>query len=138
MKKLVLILGLVFTTMVSQAQDATGVDVTVIIENVLSNEGKIVGSIHTQETFMKGPGIQNTAIEALTGEQRITFNNVTPGTFALIFLHDKNENNRMDFDANGMPKESFATSGDMVYGPPSFEASKFEVADTDLEVRIRF
>jgi uncharacterized protein (DUF2141 family) len=138
MKTVALILGLVFTTMVLQAQDTTGVDVTVIIENVLSDEGKLVGSIHTQETFMKGPGIQNTAIDAVAGEQKVTFKNVAPGTFALLFLHDKNENNRMDFEANGMPKESFATSGDMVYGPPSFEASKFEVADTDLEVRIRF
>lgn len=138
MKTVGFILGLVFTTMVSQAQDSTGVDITVIIENVLSDEGQVVGSLHTQETFMKGPGIQNTVVDAVTGEQRITFNNVAPGTFAVLFLHDKNENNRMDFDTNGMPKESFATSGDMVYGPPSFEASKFEVAETDLELRIRF
>jgi len=138
MKTVALILGLVFTTTVLQAQDATGVDVTVIIENVLSDEGKVVGSLHTQETFMKGAGIQNAVIDAVEGEQSITFKNVAPGTFALLFLHDKNENSRMDFEANGMPKESFATSGDMVYGPPSFEASKFEVADTDLEVRIRF
>lgn len=138
MKTVGLILGLAFTTMVSQAQDTTGVDITVVIENVLSNQGKVVGSLHIQETFMKGHGIQNIVVDAVTGEQSITFKNVAPGTFALLFLHDKNENNRMDFDTNGMPKESFATSGDMAYGPPSFEASKFEVADTDLEVRIRF
>jgi len=86
MKTVGLILGLVFTTMILQAQDTTGVDVTVIIENVLSDEGKLVGSIHTQETFMKGPGIQNTAIDAVAGEQSITFKNVAPGTFALLFL----------------------------------------------------
>ncbi|WP_338038982.1 hypothetical protein [Maribacter litopenaei] len=37
-----------------------------------------------------------------------------------------------------MPKESYATSGEMSFGLPSFEGSKFEVTDIDLEFRVRF
>ncbi|MFK7814666.1 MAG: DUF2141 domain-containing protein [Maribacter sp.] len=42
-------------------------------------------------------------------------------------------------EPNGMPKESYGTSGEMnIFGPPSFETSKFEVTDEDQEIRIRF
>ena len=138
MKKLGIILGIVFTSMVMNAQEENGVNVTVTIENVLSDEGQIIGSLHTVDTFMKGPGIQNKSVEASTGEVTLIFSDVAPGTFALMLMHDKNSNQRMDFEPTGMPKESYATSGEMSFGPPSFEGSKFEVTDTDLEFRVRF
>lgn len=138
MKKLGIILGIVFTSMVMNAQEENGVNVTVTIENVLSDEGQIIGSLHTADTFMKGPGIQNKSVDASTGEVTLTFSDVAPGTFALMLMHDKNSNQRMDYEPTGMPKESYATSGEMSFGPPSFEGSKFEVTDTNLEFRVRF
>ncbi len=138
MKTIALILGLVLTTVTGSAQESEGVTVTVTIENVLSDEGKVIGSLHTEQTFMKGPGIVNKEMDATKGELTLTFNNVSNGTFALMLLHDKNENNRMDFESNGMPKENYATSGETTYGPPSFNDSKFVVADKNLEFRIRF
>ena len=138
MKTIALILGLVLTTVTGSAQESEGVTVTVTIENVLSDEGKVIGSLHTEQTFMKGPGVANQQVDAAKGELTLTFENVQKGTFALMLLHDKNENNRMDFEANGMPKENYATSGETTYGPPSFADSKFEVANEDLEFRIRF
>lgn len=139
MKKLGIILGLVVTSILSiHAQEKQGVNVTVTIENVLSDEGEIIGSLHTADTFMKGPGLQNKSVDATTGEVTLTFSNVEPGTFAVMLMHDKNSNQRMDFEPTGMPKESYATTGEMSFGPPSFEGSKFEVANTDLEFRVRF
>ena len=56
-----------------------------------------------------------------------------------MVLHDENGNKRMDFESNGLPKESYGSSGnDMSMGPPSFEGSKFEITDTDKEITIRF
>jgi uncharacterized protein (DUF2141 family) len=138
MKTFTLILGLALITLTGNAQDSEGVTVTVTIENVLSDEGKVMGALHTEQTFMKGPGVVNQTMNATKGELTLTFENVQKGTFALMLLHDKNENNRMDFESNGMPKENYATSGETTYGPPSFADSKFEVAEEDLEFRIRF
>ena len=109
MKTLGLIIVLVFTSFVATAQKNVGVNITLIIENVLSNEGKILGALHSEETFMKGSGLKNEAINASKGEVTLTFSDVTPGTFAIMLLHDSNNNNRMDYEANGMPKESYAT-----------------------------
>ncbi|WP_047245005.1 DUF2141 domain-containing protein [Maribacter thermophilus] len=138
MKRLVLILVFTLATFALRAQDNKGVTVKVTIENILSDQGKVIGSLHTSETFMKGPGIMNTSVDATTGEVTLVFSDVKPGTFALMLMHDENENNRMDFESNGMPKESYATSGEMSYGPPTFESAKFKVADKDLALRFRF
>ena len=63
----------------------------------------------------------------------IIFENVTPGTWAFIVLHDVNANGRMDFEASGMPTEPYAMSGEsMQMGPPSFQAPSFEVGTEDI------
>ena len=79
-----LILGLVLTSFLSNAQEKDGVTLTVTIENVLSNEGKIIGALHTEGTFMKGAGIATEVVDAEKGEVTLTFTNVEPGTFAIM------------------------------------------------------
>ncbi|MBT8306511.1 MAG: DUF2141 domain-containing protein [Maribacter sp.] len=139
MKTAGLILALVLTNLVATAQEIKGVNISVTIENVLSDDGKIIGALHSTETFLKGPGIMNEVINATKGEVVLTFSGVAPGTYAIMILHDGNNNNRMDYETNGMPKESYATSGsNEPYGPPNFDMAKFEVADEDLEFKIRF
>lgn len=139
MKTLGLIIGLALTGLITSAQDNTGATVKVTIANILSDHGTILASLHTADTFMKGQGISDDAISAKKGEVTLTFKNVKPGTYAIMVLHDENENERMDYEANGMPKERYATTGTVeLYGPPTFEGSKFDLADKDLELRIRF
>lgn len=138
MKTIGLILGLVCSGLVATAQEQEGVTITVVIENVLSDEGSIIGSVHTEETFMRGPGVVNSQADATKGEVTLTFENVKKGSYALMLLHDANNNQQMDFEANGMPKENYATSGKTTYGPPSFADAIFDVGEDDLEMRIRF
>lgn len=139
MKKLGLFITALFIGFTTIAQDKEGVTIKVTIENVLSDGGTILGGLHTEDTFMKGMGVVNVMEPAVAGEVTLTFENVKPGTFAIMVMHDANDNKQMDMDPNGMPQESYGTSGEMnMYGPPSFESSKFEVADEDQEIRIRF
>ena len=121
------------------AQDKEGLTIKVTIQNVLSDGGTILGGLHTADTFMKGMGVAKAMEPAKEGEVTLTFENVTPGTYAIMVMHDKNDNKQMDMDANGMPQESYGTTGEMnMYGPPSFETSKFELNGEDQEFIIRF
>lgn len=139
MKKLGLIIGALLIGFTGIAQDKKGVTITVTIENVLSDGGTILGGLHTSDTFMKGEGVSSAMSPATAGEVTLTFENIEAGTFALMVMHDANDNKQMDMEANGMPKESYGTSGEMnMFGPPSFETSKFDVTDEDQEIRIRF
>lgn len=139
MRTLAKLIVFVICTTFANAQDNNGQSVTVTIDNVVSNTGKVVFSLHTAETFMKGQGIQNVESKIKDGKVSITFKNVIPGEYAILVLHDENENNRMDFELNGMPKENYATSNNaMSFGPPQFGESKFKVTSEDIQLKIRF
>ncbi|WP_127137735.1 DUF2141 domain-containing protein [Flagellimonas oceanensis] len=139
MKTVTLALSFFFVSIIAMAQEKTGIDITITIDNITSDEGMVLAGLHTEETFMKGQGVQNLRSSIKDGKVTFTFTNVAPGEYAISTLHDTNGNNRMDFEPNGMPKESYGMSGnDMTMGPPSFNSAKFTVADKDLDMNIRF
>ncbi|WP_422860318.1 DUF2141 domain-containing protein [Flagellimonas sp. S174] len=139
MKSLALALAFLLVHFIGLAQETEGIDITVTIDNVVNNNGKVIATLHTEDTFMKGPGIQNLDSSIEDGKVSFTFKNVAPGTYAIMALHDENENRSMDFYENGMPKESYGMSGnEMTLGPPSFIDAKFDVTQEDLELNIRF
>ncbi|MDX1462028.1 MAG: DUF2141 domain-containing protein, partial [Marinirhabdus sp.] len=45
---------------------------------------------------------------------------------------------RMDFEANGMPKENYGVSNNVMnFGPPQWSDAKFEVSTAPLNMEIR-
>ena len=99
--------------------------------------GHILFGLHNESTFMKAP-LESESSEITDGKATITFNNVLPGTYGVMVVHDKNDNKQMDFEPSGMPKESYGMSNNvMSYGPPQWNDAKFEVSNTPLEIEIR-
>ena len=138
MKSFILSIALVFSTFIF-AQEVEGITIEVTIDNVTNNEGKVVFALHTAETFMVSQGVKNAESAIQEGKVKVVFENVTPGSYAILALHDQNENGRMDFEPNGMPKESYGTSNNpMSYGPPQFAESKFDVGGENQKIHIRF
>ncbi len=137
MKNLILSLTIVLFNLISFGQD--GQSITVTVDNVTNTNGKVSFALHTKATFMKQQGIMvaESKIEGKTAT--VTFKNVQPGEYAILVLHDENENNRMDYRANGMPLENFGASNNVMnFGPPEYEDAKFIVSDKDLKLNIRF
>jgi len=134
MKTLSLSIVLLFTSLFINAQN-----ITVSVDNVKNTKGKVVFALHTADTFMKGAGIQNASVEIKDGKAIATFKDVKPGTYAIMALHDENENNQMDFHDNRMPKESYGMSNNsMSFGPPQFAEAKFDFTSEDMDIKIRF
>ncbi|MBT8268190.1 MAG: DUF2141 domain-containing protein [Flavobacteriaceae bacterium] len=134
MKTFSLLIAFLALSFISEAQT-----ITVTVENILNENGKILASLHTSETFMKGPGIKNSESKIKGETVEITFTDVKPGTYAIMILHDENENNRMDYEVSGMPKEHYGMSNNpMSFGPPQFADAKFEMGSKDQEIKIRF
>ena len=137
MRLLITFLALSLGLMVN-AQD-TGITITVTVENIKSNEGKVLIGLHNSETFMRADGLDNVESTIENNKATLVFKNVKPGEYALLAMHDENENYMMDFEASGMPKESFGLSNNpMSFGPPQFNEAKFNVNDKDLNFTIRF
>jgi uncharacterized protein (DUF2141 family) len=138
-KKLILTIALVLISAFCFAQEDKGITITVTIDNVKNDTGKVILSLHTSETFMKGKGVKDVDTDIKDGKITVSFENVLPGDYAIMALHDENNNQRMDFKENGMPLESYGSSNNvMAFGPPIYDDAKFKVEGKDLKLNIRF
>ncbi|MCW8981266.1 DUF2141 domain-containing protein [Altibacter sp.] len=140
MKTLLFTLTLTLTSFLLQAQSETvspseGITLTVTVP-VQSTEGHVIFGLYDELTFLKQPlmGLESAIVD---GKATVTFTNVKPGTYAIVLFHDKNDNKQMDFEANGMPKEMFGASNNVLaFGPPQWKEAKFDVGDQPLTLEI--
>jgi len=140
MKNLLLI-AVLFSSLFATAQTTSteneGVTITITVDKVRTNKGKVLFALHTEETFMKTKPIQATGSTIEGNKVKVTFTKVPKGEYAITCVHDENDNGRMDFEENGMPMEDYGMSNNpMSYGPPEFGPSKFTVADKNLAMKI--
>ncbi|MDB9960765.1 DUF2141 domain-containing protein [Oceanihabitans sp.] len=140
MRTLALIITFFLSTFMSQAQtESTGQTITVTINNIKNNTGKVIMSLHSVDTFMKTNGLQSAESIIEKNKVIITFKNVLPGEYAIMSVHDENDNKQMDFELNGMPKESYGVSNNpMSYGPPQFSEAKFTLNNENINMSIIF
>jgi uncharacterized protein (DUF2141 family) len=135
MKSLFTSLIVLLFSFVLNAQETFTLKVTV--NNASGDEGKMVYSLNTENQFMKAAPLQTASIEIKDGVATAIFENVPAGEYAVIVLHDKNANEKMDFSANGMPQEAYGTSNNpMSYGPPTWADAKLTVV-SDKEIIVR-
>ena len=89
------------------------------INNLESNKGPIYIRILDEN---ENPVIVGTST-VINYSAEISFDSISPGKYAIQFFHDENENQKMDFNLIGIPKEKFGSSNNVkpVLGPPKFE-----------------
>ena len=95
------------------------------INNLKSNKGPLYIRILDEN---ENPVIVGTS-SVTNYSSKISFDSISPGKYAIQFFHDENENQKMDFNLIGIPKEKFGSSNDVkpILGPPKFEKMLFEI-----------
>ena len=95
------------------------------INNLKSNNGPLYIRILDEN---ENPVVVGTSL-VVNYSSRISFDSIFPGKYAIQFFHDENENQKMDFNLIGIPKEKFGSSNDVkpILGPPKFEKMLFEI-----------
>ena len=130
-----LVTTLLFITNSITAQNKT---ITATVVNVTSDSGKVGFALYNKTTFMKTP-IQAKNAKIVDGKSTVTFENLESGEYAVICYHDRNDNDKMDFEPNGMPKEDYGASNNvMSFGPPQYDDAKFIVKDKNVSLDIKF
>ncbi|RXG28503.1 DUF2141 domain-containing protein [Leeuwenhoekiella marinoflava] len=134
--KTTLLLFVTFISLISYSQEISSIKVT--IENANSDDGTVGYTLYNKDNFMGMPlKVANSEIK--DGKTSVVFENIASGTYAILCYHDKNGNGKMDFETNGMPKESYGSSNNiMAMGPPQWEDCKFELKDEPISLNIRF
>ncbi|MGG6230547.1 DUF2141 domain-containing protein [Tenacibaculum sp. SDUM215027] len=132
----IFVIAVLFTVEMVSAQSKT---ITATVVNVTSDKGKIKFALYTKENFRKEP-LQAKESIIKKGKSTVIFEKVPDGEYAIICFHDVNDNNRMDFEPNGMPLEDYGASNNNLsrFGPPQYEAAKFLVKDKNVSFDIKF
>lgn len=109
-----------------------GQTMTVIVLGVKNSSGMVrVGLSNSEKEFTmimwQTRSSMSVSTQAKAGEVQAVFENIGYGTYAISVVHDTNENGKMDSNAVGIPKEGFGFSNNArgIFGPPSFEETKF-------------
>ena len=125
-----------------------GADILVSIQNIRNNNGQILFALHNKpEAFPSNPDLASQkAIVIIQKNTKLddnyittyTFKNVMPGIYAVATVHDENSNGNLD-TFFFRPTEGYGTSNDIrgIFGPPSFQDAKFEVASQNVSIDIR-
>ncbi len=138
MKTIAVLIAMFLGSLLHGQTESSG-NITATVTNVSGNEGKVRFGLYSADTFMKTAPEFSVDAKIEDGKAIANFESVPAGTYAVLVMHDKNENGKMDFDANGMPQESYGSSGNaMPYGPPVWEESKFEFSGKPIDLEIRF
>ena len=117
-------------------------DLTVSVENVKSNDGKIsVAVYNSSDGFLKFDKVFKAVSEpSQKGTTEVVLKDLPEGTYAIAAFHDQNGNGELDTNMLGIPKEPLGFSkGKMkTFGPPSFAECSFKLtSDQAISVPIK-
>lgn len=134
---LILFFSLLMFQQMNTSEEVT-TSITVVVENLKSTDGTVLVALYSEETFMKAAPEKSISAKIVDGKATVTFEGVEKGIYGITVVHDKNGNNKMDFDNVGMPLEDYGISNNKFnpYGPPVWSDARFEVADEPLDLHI--
>ena len=132
--RILIILNLIFLNVIFSQEETTKFYITefrgdisldMVIKYLESNKGTIYIRILDEN---ENPVIVGTS-PVINYSSEISFDSIFPGKYAIQFFHDENENQKMDFNLIGIPKEKFGSSNNVkpILGPPKFEKMLFEI-----------
>ncbi len=117
--------------------------IRVSVTNVRNDRGFVLVSL-----FKDGVGFPDNAEKAVkriklsisNGKAEILFSSLAAGTYAVAILHDENNDQKLNKNILGIPKEGFGFSNNVMgtFGPPSFSKAGFQHQQGQLtQVTIR-
>jgi uncharacterized protein (DUF2141 family) len=124
-------LMLALTALALTSGAAAAETVTITLNGVQARPGQIMASLNTRDQFLRDGSPHEVVVEAVAGGVTLTFENVAPGDYALMVMHDLDGNGQFDFGTDGW---AFSNSARPMTGPPAFDDHKFTVADAPVSL----
>jgi len=111
---------------------------SVTITGLRSTKGKVLLSLFSgPEGFPGGDKAVAVATAEIAEDKTAQhgFTGLVPATYALAFVHDENDNGKLDTGAFGIPKEGFGASRDpkVRLGPPRFKDAAVAITGSRAE-----
>jgi uncharacterized protein (DUF2141 family) len=133
-RKVFLLLFLVFFASQIKAQSkAEFGDLVLEISEFRNSEGHLLISLfNSEEDFPenKAGSFRVKKIKVSTLKEPIVFKDLPYGEYAVVFLHDENDNGKMDTNFVGIPQEGYGASNNAVntFSAPKYNEASLKVA----------
>lgn len=117
--------------------------IVVTISGLRNDKGTVLVSLYNKaEHFPKDAArfaIGKATAPITRGTATVVFPNLPYGSYAAAFLHDENNNIKMDFNFIGIPKEGFGFSNNAkgMLGPPPFKKAVVYLNANEKKVNIK-
>ena len=117
-------------------------EIVVNIDGFKSDKGKCLLSLfNNKKGFPSNPdkAVYITMERIQNKKLTLIIKDLAIGDYAIAVVHDENDNNKLDTNFLGMPKEGIGVSNNAksTMGPPSYEDSKFQLKEDGLVTNIR-
>lgn len=117
------------------ADESVGNDTTLqlVVEGVQRSQGHIiVGVFACEASYDEGENPKMHAMlpaQPRQGKVEYTFRGLPAGSYAIKLFHDINDNQKLDSNWLGIPREPFGFSNNprIRFGPPDFDTARFTV-----------
>jgi uncharacterized protein (DUF2141 family) len=115
-------------------------EVTINIGGLISSQGKVFIALFNSSKGFPNEGqtaFYKKVLDIKDKQASITLL-LAKGTYALAVFHDENDNQKMDKNMVGYPKEKFGFSNDpkIAFSAPSFEECSFLVTESPKQIMI--
>ena len=145
-KFLHVIICFVFLFLFSSFKPVAEEGIKINVTNLRSNNGNVLVSL-----FKDGVGYPDDATKAFRKTKlsitekkaSILFSNLPSGVYTVSILHDENDDQKMNKNGLGIPKEGYGFSNNVMgaFGPPSLSKTSFKHTATSLtqkDIRVRY
>lgn len=132
--KCLLTIVISFISLVTLAQGT----ISVRVKDVETDIGKVIFMLFNDENEFSPTGkvFKREKAKAKKGDVFYKFENIPLGTYALMVSHDENDNNVIDKNFVGFPKEPVGASYHTKFGKPTFDKSKFRISNENPNIEI--
>jgi uncharacterized protein (DUF2141 family) len=134
---LLLVIGLLSISF-SYAENGLKIEIT----NLRNNNGFVLVSLFKEKEGF--PDNSEKAVKKLklgisNKKASIILKDITPGIYAIAILHDENNDQKMNSNSLGIPKEGYGFSNNVfgVFGPPSFRKASFTYSGKYTAITIK-
>ncbi len=105
------------------------VALTVEIDQLRNNNGKLLLELNNEDEEI----IQGFSETIANNKCVIVIKDLKPGKYAFKFFHDENNDEEINTNFMGIPKEGYGFSNNAkgTFGPPSFDKMLFELSKSD-------
>jgi len=119
------------STMTLISHHANAAELTINISDISSEKGHIMVALYAgEEAYSTGKSKWASKVKANNSEEAVTFSDLPDGEYAIQMFHDENDNQKLDFNMLGIPKESYGFSNNVGrFGKPEYKEASFKVKE---------